>query len=59
MFNIAEIEKTIQTMRAQAAQLEASAQALELMIEPWKHTQVLMEQTQKTIQHLWHPWIKP
>lgn len=58
MFNIAEIEKTIHTMRTQAAQLEASAHALEAMIEPWKQTQAMMEQTQKTISKLWQPWIK-
>jgi len=58
MLNIAEIEKTIHTMRAQAAQLEASAQALEVMIEPWRQAHALMEQAQKSLQDLWQPWMK-
>lgn len=56
MLNIADVEKTIQTMRAQAAQLEATANMLEACIQPWRQTQDMIEQGQKALNQFWNMW---
>jgi prefoldin subunit 5 len=59
MMNMDEIEKTIQNLRVQATQLNATADALEVWITPWRNAQHMISEAQKTMQQFWTPWTKP
>lgn len=52
MIKIEEIENTITMLRSQASQLEATAGALEAMIEPWRQ----WEQVNRAGFQLWQQW---
>ena len=43
MMQIDEMEKMISMMRVQAQQLDATANNLEAMIQPWKHMMSIMD----------------
>lgn len=59
MMNMDEIEKTIKNLRAQATQLNATADALDAWITPWRNAQNLMHEAQNTIKQFMPPWFKP
>ncbi len=59
MMNMEEIEKTIQNLRVQAHQLEATADALEAWITPWRNAQRMMQEAHNTFKHFMPPWFKP
>lgn len=54
--DISSVEKTIKTMRAQATQLEASANALEAMIEPWRQTEKMVQTSNQFLQQWMKVW---
>lgn len=59
MMNMDEIEKTIKNLRAQATQLNATADALEAWVTPWRNAQNMMSEAHKTMQQFIPPWFKP
>lgn len=59
MMNFDEIEKTITLLRAQATQLNATADALDAWITPWRNAQNMITEAQKTMQQFMPPWFKP
>lgn len=58
MMNMDEIENTIKNLRVQATQLNATADALEAWITPWRNAQQFVAESQKTMQQFWTPWFK-
>ena len=56
MIDISSVEKTIKTMRSQAAQLEATASALESMIEPWRQTEKMVQNSNQFLQQWMKVW---
>lgn len=59
MMNMDEIENTIKNLRVQATQLNATADALEAWVTPWRNAQTLVSEAQKTMQQFMPPWFKP
>lgn len=59
MMNMDEIEKTIKNLRLQAAQLEATANALEAWVTPWRNAQNMMSEAHNTVKQFMPPWFKP
>jgi prefoldin subunit 5 len=58
MVNLDEIENTIQLLRAQATQLNATADALDAWCAPWRNAQHMITEAQKTMQQFMPPWFK-
>lgn len=59
MMNMDEIENTIKNLRTQASQLNATADALEVWVTPWRNAQNMMSEAHKTMQQFMPPWFKP
>lgn len=59
MMNMDEIENTIKNLRTQATQLNATADALEVWVTPWRNAQNMMSEAHKTMQQFMPPWFKP
>ncbi len=59
MFKIEQIEQTMTNLRAQAAQLQATADMLEAMIEPWKTLDASIKSNQILMEQWMNAWTKP